>query len=105
MPTIVFISHDQQRHEIQADIGDNLMQLAMDNGVPGIDADCGGSCACGTCHVYVQQNQESLVAPDDMETSMISMRPDAEDGSRLSCQLAVNADMDGLELLVPEFQM
>lgn len=105
MPKISFVSHDNVTTEIDADLGSNLMQAAMDNGVAGIDADCGGVCACGTCHVFIESKAETLVAAEDLENSMLSMRPDFEDNSRLGCQVEVTADMDGMIVKLPEFQM
>lgn len=105
MPKITFIGHDDQHYTLNANNGDNLMQLAMDNGVPGIDADCGGSCACGTCHVFIEHKQAVLPASTDLEQSMLSMRPDMRDNSRLSCQIFATENMEGLVLQVPEFQM
>lgn len=81
------------------------MQVALDNMVPGIDADCGGLCACGTCHVFVEESTVENKASDDMEQTMLGSRPDVQDNSRLSCQITVSDDMDGMVLRIPEFQM
>lgn len=105
MPQITFIGSDGQNYPLNAKLGDNLMQLAINNAVPGIDADCGGACACGTCHVFVETGAQPLPSAEDMEQSMLSMRPDVQDNSRLSCQLQMSKDMDGMVLQVPEFQM
>jgi len=105
MPKISFISHDNVRTDIDADVGSNIMQAAMDNGVAGIDADCGGACACGTCHVFIETKAELLSPSEDLEQSMLSMRPDVEASSRLSCQLVISEEMDGMVVKLPEFQM
>ena len=106
MPTITMIEFNGQQHVIEAETGKTLMQNALDNLVPGIDADCGGACACGTCHCFVEQDwQEATGSSDPMEESMLGMRPDRESGSRLSCQIDVSDDMDGLVVHLPEYQM
>lgn len=106
MPKITLIEHSGDAHVIEAQNGVSLMQNALDKLVPGIDADCGGACSCGTCHCYVEQNwRETLGDPDHMEESMLAMRPDRADNSRLSCQIEVSDDMDGLIVHLPEYQM
>lgn len=105
MPKISFISHDNVQTDIDADVGSNIMQAAMDNGVAGIDADCGGACACGTCHVFIETKAELLSPSEDLEQSMLSMRPDVEASSRLSCQIIISEEMDGMVVKLPEFQM
>ena len=106
MPTITLIEHGGETHEIQAEPGKSLMQNAVDLGIPGIDADCGGAGACGTCHCFVDVDWQSVTgAADVLEESMLGMRPDRDDSSRLSCQIDVTAEMDGLVVRLPEFQM
>jgi 2Fe-2S ferredoxin len=106
MPTITLIEFSGQQHTIDAESGKTLMQNAMDNMVPGIDADCGGACACGTCHCFIE-DQWSNAAGDTnaLEESMLGMRPDRLESSRLSCQIDVSADMDGMVVRLPEYQM
>jgi 2Fe-2S ferredoxin len=106
MPTITLIEYDGTRHTIEAEPGISLMQNAINNAVPGIDADCGGACACGTCHVFVadEWRQRSGEA-DAMEEAMLGMRPDRSAESRLSCQIEVSKDLDGMVVRLPEFQM
>lgn len=106
MGQIIFVEHDGTEHYVDIEVGKSLMQMAMDNLVPGIDADCGGECACGTCHVIVAANWKSElgVAGDD-ERQMLSMTPEKTDGSRLACQITVTDELDGLKLSLPEFQM
>ncbi len=106
MPEITLIGFDGQRYRIEAEVGKSLMQNALDHGVPGIDADCGGCCACGTCHCFVDPPWRALAgaaSPD--EEAMLGMRPDRGEGSRLSCQIRVVDEMDGMVVQLPEFQM
>lgn len=106
MPSITLIEHNGARHRIDADVGKSLMQNAIDNAIPGIDADCGGACACGTCHVFVDDSwlQPSGEA-DAMEEAMLGMRPDRTEVSRLSCQIEITDDLDGMVVRLPEYQM
>ncbi|BFM14377.1 2Fe-2S iron-sulfur cluster-binding protein [Maricurvus nonylphenolicus] len=106
MAKITFIEHNGSAHEVEASEGQTLMQAALDNAVPGIDADCGGSCACGTCHVIISPEwAEKIEAANDTETSMIDMTPEKQDHSRLACQVELNEAHDGLVVNLPEFQM
>ena len=106
MPKITLIEFNGQDHTIEAEPGKSLMQNAIDNAVPGIDADCGGACACGTCHCLVEGNWgEAAGEADAMEEAMLGMRPDRLEASRLSCQIQVTDTMDGMVVRLPEFQM
>ena len=106
MGQIFFIAHDGEQTAVDIESGKSLMQLAMDNGVAGIDADCGGACACGTCHVMVEQAWLGAVGqPADEETRMLAMLPEGSPTSRLSCQIQVTEAMDGMSVNLPEFQM
>jgi len=81
------------------------MNAAIDNMVPGIDADCGGECSCATCHVIVDDNWIGVVGrPGEQEESMLDLNPDREENSRLSCQIPVTDELDGLVVRLPEFQ-
>ena len=107
MPKITFIEHDGTQHVVDAEVGKSVMQAAMDNLVPGIDADCGGACACSTCHVYVHPDWVSKVPPsEDMEQDMLDFayEPDPK-RSRLTCQMHVTDDFDGLIVQLPEKQI
>ena len=106
MPSITLIEHNGACHTIDADVGKSLMQNAIDNAIPGIDADCGGECSCATCHVFVDDNwlQPSGEA-DAMEEAMLGMRPDRTEVSRLSCQIEITDDLDGMVVRLPEYQM
>lgn len=106
MPRIIFVEHDGTEHEIEAQSGLSLMNAAIDNLVPGIDADCGGECSCATCHVMVRDAWTAKVGkPNDREESMLDLNPERQDNSRLSCQVPVTDELDGLTVDVPEFQM
>lgn len=106
MPKITLIEFNGQDHTIDAEIGKSLMQNALDNMVPGIDADCGGACACGTCHCFIAGDWSELAGTaDPMEESMLGMRPDRTEASRLSCQIQVSDAMDGMVIRLPEYQM
>ena len=105
MATITFIEHDGTQHEVVATEGISVMENAIQNGVPGIDADCGGQCSCATCHVYVKPDWfEKTGAIGDMEESMLDLNPERQGTSRLSCQIPMTADLDGLTVDLPEFQ-
>ena len=106
MPTITLIESNGQSHVIDAEAGKSLMLNAIENDVPGIDADCGGAGACGTCHCFVDADwQDRTGEVNVLEDSMLGMRPDREEGSRLSCQIDVSEAMEGLVIRLPEFQM
>jgi 2Fe-2S ferredoxin len=106
MPKITFIEHNGTPHTVNAESGLSLMRAAIDNLVPGIDADCGGECSCATCHVYVDEAWMAHVGqPGDREESMLDLNPERGSNSRLSCQIAVSEALDGLVVRVPEFQM
>ena len=105
MTRIIFIEHDSTRHDVDAKDGQSVMEAAVSNMVPGIDADCGGACACATCHVYVKSEWLSKTgAQDEMEISMLDFAENVEDNSRLSCQITVSAELDGLTIILPETQ-
>jgi len=106
MPTITVIQFDGKSQAIEAESGKTLMQNVLENMLPGIDADCGGACACGTCHCFIGPDwSETTGAADPMEESMLGMRPDRLDTSRLSCQIEITDDMDGMVVRLPEYQM
>ena len=106
MGQIIFVSHDGESHEADIVEGQSLMQIATSNGIPGIDGDCGGECACGTCHVIVGSEWVALTGEQgEDEEEMLSMTPEREPTSRLSCQIKATEAMDGLTVKLPEFQM
>jgi 2Fe-2S ferredoxin len=105
MPRIVFIEPGGARRQIDAPLGITLMETAVGNGVQGIVAQCGGACACATCHVYVAPAWFGKLPPrEEMEEGMLESAWEPRANSRLSCQVHVTADLDGLELTVPQQQ-
>lgn len=105
MPTITYIDHDGTERPIEAKNGETVMETAIKNSVPGIDADCGGACACATCHVYVDDAFMAKVGePEDMEQSMLDFAENVQENSRLSCQITVSDELDGLKVTTPESQ-
>ncbi|MEJ1161676.1 2Fe-2S iron-sulfur cluster-binding protein [Prosthecomicrobium sp. N25] len=105
MAKITYITHDGQEHVVEAEQGSTVMENAVRNAVPGIEAECGGACACATCHVYVDEAWYGKVgAPEPMEEDMLDFAYDVRPTSRLSCQIKVKADLDGLVVRVPERQ-
>ncbi len=106
MGKITFIAHDNTEQVVPFEAGDSLMQIAVHNGVRGIDGDCGGECACGTCHVIVAREWfDRTGAPGDAEEQMLSMTPERAKTSRLGCQVKTTEAMDGMTVRLPEFQM
>ena len=105
MAKITFIQHDKSQQTVEAENGMTVMESAVKNMVPGIDADCGGACACATCHVYVEPDWlEATGTREEMEEDMLDFAFEVEDNSRLSCQIKVTDDLDGLTVRVPEKQ-
>ena len=105
MPEITFIEFDGTVHTVEAAGGGSVMEAAVNNEVPGIDADCGGGCACATCHVYVDEAWIAQTGKRDaMETSMLNLAEGVAENSRLSCQITVNESLDGLIVRMPESQ-
>jgi 2Fe-2S ferredoxin len=105
MAKITYIEHDGTEHSVDVKTGLSVMEGAIKNNVPGIDADCGGACACATCHVYVDAAWESKTGDKSaMEESMLDFAENVEANSRLSCQIKVTDDLDGLVVRLPESQ-
>ena len=105
MVQITYVEHDGTEHVVDSQTGVSLMQAAIDNLVPGIDADCGVECSCATCHVMVNENWlEKVGPPGEMEESMLDLNPERQENSRLSCQVEVSEELDGLRVTMPEFQ-
>lgn len=105
MAKITYIEHNGNEHTLDVDNGLTVMEGAVRNMVPGIDADCGGACACATCHVYVDAAwTEKTGAREAMEDSMLDFAEGVEDNSRLSCQIKVSDALDGLIVRIPEHQ-
>ena len=105
MPKITYIEHDGREHEIEVRVGNSVMEGAVKNNVPGIDADCGGACACATCHVYVDPAwRDKTGTASAMEESMLDFAENVEPNSRLSCQIKVTDELEGLIIHMPAAQ-
>ena len=97
MPTIIYIASDGSRHEVEVENGYSVMEGAIDNNIEGIVAECGGACACATCHSYIDESWlDKLPEMDDMEDSMLDAAFERKDNSRLTCQIEVADSLDGL---------
>ena len=105
MATVTYIEHDGSEHAVELAPGTTVMQGALDHSVNGIVGDCGGACACATCHCYVDPAWlGKLDPPGESEAQMLECAIDPEDNSRLSCQIDVTAALDGLIVRLPESQ-
>ena len=105
MSVVTFISHDGEKHEAPLEDGESLMQIAVSNMVPGIDGDCGGECACATCHVYVEDAwRDKAGGRTDTEETMLSFAAATKDSSRLCCQITMSAELDGIVVHTPDGQ-
>ena len=105
MSKITYIEHSGKQHTIDVKNGLTVMEGAIQNNIPGIDADCGGSMACATCHVYVKEEWfDKLLKKEDGEEDMLDMAYKPKKFSRLSCQLIVSDKLDGLVVTMPEKQ-
>jgi 2Fe-2S ferredoxin len=106
MPKVVFVEHDGTVHTVEGPEGQSLMQIAVDNTVPGIVADCGGCASCGTCQGYVREPWfDKLPPPDDTETSMLDGVLRRKPNSRLTCQIRLTAQLEGIQVDLPESQL
>ena len=105
MVKITYINVDGAPRTVDAEVGATVMETAIKNGVPGIEAECGGACACSTCHVYVEEGwKEKTGEPSPMEEDMLDFAFDVKPNSRLSCQIKVSDDLEGLVVRTPERQ-
>ena len=106
MPRVTYISQDENATTLDIDVGTSVMQAAVFNGIDGIVAECGGSCMCATCHVYVQEDQLAMIPPmePDEDAMLEGTASPRHPNSRLSCQLVVSPQMDGLVVYLPETQ-
>ena len=105
MANITYIEHNGTEHTIEVKTGQSVMEGAVKHNIPGIDADCGGACACATCHVYVDPAwTEKVGGPSAMEESMLDFAEAVQPNSRLSCQIKVTDALDGLVVTTPEHQ-
>ena len=105
MAKLTYIAFDGTRFDVDALNGSTVMENAIRNAIPGIEAECGGACACATCHVYVDEPWLSRLEPQsDMERSMLEFAENVHPNSRLGCQIKMRADLDGLVVSMPESQ-
>ena len=105
MTKIIFNTHDNKIHTIDVQNGLSVMEGAVQNDIPGIDADCGGGMACATCHVYIKEDWwDKLPNKEDGEEDMLDMAYEPNKFSRLSCQIIVSDELDGLEVSIPSKQ-
>ncbi len=105
MPKIIYIEHGGKKHTVDAPVGTTVMENAIKNGVPGIVAECGGACSCATCHVHVDEVwTEKVGPPTPMEEDMLDFAFDVRPTSRLSCQIKVTDELDGLVVHTPSQQ-
>ncbi len=105
MPTITFIEHNGTSHAVTAEVGQSIMQAALNAMVPGIQADCGGACSCATCHAFLEDNwMDAVPAAEGSELDMLEFANERKETSRLTCQLTIQDNMDGMVLRLPESQ-
>jgi ferredoxin, 2Fe-2S len=105
MTKLTYVAFDGTRFEVEAENGSTVMENAIRHAVPGIEAECGGACACATCHVYVDPAWTDAVGgPSEMEETMLDFAENVEDNSRLSCQISVSDELDGLIVRMPKSQ-
>lgn len=105
MPTIIFIEPGGNENGVNAEIGQTVMEAAVQNGVKGIEAECGGACTCATCHGYVDAAwRDRIDPPDSVELDMLDFAYMRGEGSRLTCQITVDARMEGLLIRLPTSQ-
>ena len=105
MPRIKYLEHDGTVHEIDVRVGSSVMEGAIRNGVPGIEAECGGVCSCATCHVFIDADWTDVVGPpNEMEAAMLDFAPGVQPNSRLSCQIEVTDAIEGLIVRMPKSQ-
>lgn len=105
MPVVTYVSHDGETNEIEVANGTSVMQGAVDNMMDGIIAECGGSCSCATCHCYVDEAWVAKVpVASEMEKDMLECVLEPQENSRLSCQIIVTDELDGLVIKLPESQ-
>ena len=106
MAKITYITSDNQTHTVEVQNGLTVMEGAVQNDIPGIDADCGGSMSCATCHVYVKEDWYNKLPKKEMgEDDMLDQEYEPNSNSRLSCQISVSDDLDGLTVHMPEKQV
>ena len=107
MPKITYVDHAGTERTVEGSVGATVMETAMRNNVPGIDAECGGACACATCHVYVDEAWAGRLPPlsEDEDALLEGAAAERLPTSRLSCQIVATADLDGLVVRLPDRQV
>jgi 2Fe-2S ferredoxin len=106
MGRVTYVEFDGTVHTVEIEDGASLMSGAVANGIPGIDADCGGSCACATCHVHVDAEWTAATGgpASEAEAELLQLAPEVRDSSRLSCQIKMRPELDGIVVHLPEAQ-
>jgi 2Fe-2S ferredoxin len=105
VPVITYVEANGTEHTVEVAVGTSLMQAAVDHAIPGIEGDCGGMCACATCHVYVPEAYRSMTGqPQELEAAMLEFAFDVDERSRLSCQIVATEAMDGMRVHMPRRQ-
>lgn len=105
MIEVTFIAHNGTERKVEASEGTSLMEAAVSNMIPGIDGDCGGACACATCHVYIPDDWQTRVEPmDEHERSMLALSEGVDGRSRLACQIKVRQEVAGIVVHTPAGQ-
>ena len=105
MAKITYVDSGGTERTVEGEVGATVMETALRNDIPGIEAECGGACACATCHVYVDEAwKDAAGPPSSMEEDMLDFASDVRPTSRLSCQIRVTDDLDGLIVRTPERQ-
>jgi ferredoxin, 2Fe-2S len=103
MPILTFISPNKSKHSVKAEIGLTVMDIAVNNDIEGIDADCGGSCACATCHIIIPNEFRQFTGPaHEDESALLDFLDNRQIGSRLSCQIAMTEELDGMTIIIPQ---
>jgi len=103
MPKVIYITADETRHEVEVELGYSIMEGAVNNNIEGIVAECGGACACATCHSYVDAAwTDKIPTMDDMEDSMLDAAFERKDNSRLTCQIEITDELDGIVIHVAD---
>lgn len=105
MPLVKYVKHDGTEHKVEVEVGQSVMQGAVDNMIEGIVAECGGCCSCATCHCYVDEAwYDRAGGPQEVEKEMLECTVDLQATSRLSCQISMSKELDGLVVRLPEAQ-
>ena len=105
MPKVVFVEHNGAVHEVEVPAGTSVMHAAVSRAIPGIEGDCGGLCACATCHVYIPEEWAPLCGePEELERSILDFAFDVDERSRLGCQIKLTDDHNGITIGMPERQ-